>query len=547
MQAESQTTRTASPGAPVAALRARVMGLTGWKRAAVAIASGGLSALAFAPIFAFPVLFLTFPVFVWLIDASSGWRRAASAGWLFGFGYFFFNLFWVGEAFLVEADKFAWLLPFAVTLLPAGLALFWAAAAALARRFWQQGLARVFVFAIALGVVEWLRGHVLTGFPWNVVGYSLTYPLPLMQSAALFGAYGLTAIAAFIFPAPLVMMADRDERLRWADITRAIAVAVVPIGALCLYGAWRLSAPEVFVPDVKLRIVQPSVPQREKWMAEYQRRIFDDHIALSLADPKGKKDSLAGVTHLVWPEAAMPFFPLETPEALDILAAMLPQGTTLITGAIRHDPPLGPDRRLLPTTRVLNSILVFNEQAKVDAVYDKIKLVPFGEYVPLESALSHLGIQKLTHGRGAFAEGVTPRPLMSIPGLPRALGLVCYEALFGGDVVQGDARPGVLFNVTNDGWFGQSTGPYQHFHQTRIRAVEEGVPLIRAANNGISAVVDPYGRALQTLGLDIRGVIDSGLPQALPPPVYARAGDWMLALVLAVFSILAVVSAKFRR
>ena len=547
MQAESQTTRAASPGVPVAALRARVMGLAGWRRVAVAIAAGGLSALAFAPIFAFPVLFLTFPVFVWLIDASSGWRRAASAGWLFGFGYFFFNLFWVGEAFLVEADKFAWLLPFAVTLLPAGLALFWAAAAALARRFWQQGLARVFVFAIALGVVEWLRGHVLTGFPWNVVGYSLTYPLPLMQSAALFGAYGLTAIAAFIFPAPLVMMADRDERLRWADITRAIAVAVVPIGALCLYGAWRLSAPEVFVPDVKLRIVQPSVPQREKWMAEYQRRIFDDHIALSLADPKGKKDSLAGVTHLVWPEAAMPFFPLETPEALDILAAMLPQGTTLITGAIRHDSPLGPDRRLLPTTRVLNSILVFNEQAEVDAMYDKIKLVPFGEYVPLESALSHLGIQKLTHGRGAFAEGVTPRPLMRIPGLPRALGLVCYEALFGGDVVQGDARPGVLFNVTNDGWFGQSTGPYQHFHQTRIRAVEEGVPLIRAANNGISAVVDPYGRALQTLGLDIRGVIDSGLPQALPPPVYARAGDWMLALVLAVFSILAVVSAKFRR
>ena len=547
MQAESQTTRAASPETPVAALRARVMGLAGWKRAAVAIAAGGLSALAFAPIFAFPVLFLTFPIFVWLIDASPGWRRAASAGWLFGFGYFFFNLFWVGEAFLVEADKFAWLLPFAVTLLPAGLALFWAAAAALARRFWQQGIARVFVFAIALGIAEWLRGHVLTGFPWNVVGYSLTYPLPLMQSAALFGVYGLTAIAAFVFPAPLVMMADRDERLRWADITRAIAVAVVPIAMLCLYGAWRLAAPEDFVPDVKLRIVQPSVPQREKWMSEYQRRIFDDHIALSLGNPKGEKDSLAGITHLVWPEAAMPFFPLETPEALDVLAAMLPQGTTLITGAIRHDPPLGPDRRLLPTTRVLNSILVFNEQAKVDAVYDKIKLVPFGEYVPLESALSHLGIQKLTHGRGAFAEGVTPRPLMSIPGLPRALGLVCYEALFGGDVVQGEGRPGVLLNVTNDGWFGQSTGPYQHFHQTRIRAVEEGVPLIRAANNGISAVVDPYGRARQTLGLDIRGVIDSRLPQALPPPVYARAGDWMLALVLAVFSILAVVSAKFRR
>jgi apolipoprotein N-acyltransferase len=544
MQAEGATS---SPRPALSALRARVMGLTGWRRAAVAIAAGGFSALAFAPVFAFPVLFFTLPVFIWLIDASPGWRRAAGAGWLFGFGYFFFNLFWVGEAFLVEADKFAWLLPFAVTLLPAGLALFWAAAAALARSFWLPGLGRVFVFAIALAVFEWLRGHVLTGFPWNVLGYSLTYPLPLMQSAALFGVYGLTAVAAFLFPAPLVMMGDQNERLGWRDIARASAVAVGPLAVLCLYGGWRLAAPEAFVPGVKLRIVQPSVPQREKWMAEYQRRIFDDHIALSLGNPKGEKDSLAGITHLVWPEAAMPFFPLETPQALDILAAMLPQGTTLITGAIRHDPPLGADRRLLPTTRVLNSILVLNEQAKPDAIYDKIKLVPFGEYVPLESALSHLGIEKLTHGRGAFAEGVAPRPLMAIPGLPPALGLVCYEALFSGEIVQGEQRPGVLLNVTNDGWFGQSTGPYQHFHQSRLRAVEEGVPLIRAANNGISAVVDPYGRALQTLGLDVRGVIDSRLPQALPPTVYARAGDWMLALVLAVFGAFTALFAKLRR
>lgn len=543
MDAPSQTSHVPA----LAALRLWVMGLSGWRRSAVAIAAGSFSALAFAPIFAFPILFLTFPVFVWLIDASPGWRRAASAGWLFGFGYFFFNLFWVGEAFLVEADKFAWLLPFAVTLLPAGLALFWAAASVVARFFWRQGLARVFVFAIALAVFEWLRGHILTGFPWNVVGYALTYPLPLMQSAALFGAYGLTAIAAFIFPAPLVMMADRKEPLTRADIARASAVAIVPIAALCLYGGWRLSAPEAFVPNVKLRIVQPSVPQREKWMAEYQRRIFNDHIALSLGNPKGEKDSLAGITHLVWPEAAMPFFPLETPEALDMLSAMLPPGTTLITGAIRHDPPLGADRRLLPTTKTLNSILVLNEQAQVDAIYDKIKLVPFGEYVPLEAALSHIGIEKLTHGRGAFAEGISPRPLMTIPGLPPALGLVCYEALFSGDIVQGSARPGVLLNVTNDGWFGQSTGPYQHFHQSRIRAVEEGVPLIRAANNGISAVVDPYGRALQTLGLDVRGVIDSRLPKALPPTLYARLGDWMLALVLAVFAAFAVTLGKLRR
>ena len=533
--------------APLAALRLRVMALTGWRRAAVAFLAGGLSALAYAPIFAAPVLFLTLPILVWLIDASPNWRRAASAGWLFGFGYFFFNLFWVGEAFLVEAEKFAWLMPFAVTLLPAGLALFWAAAAAVARLFWTEGIARLFVFAIVFAVLEWLRGHVLTGFPWNVVGYALTYPLPLMQSAALFGAYGLTAIALFVFPAPLVMLADHRRRPTGADVARAIALAAIPIAILFAYGAWRLGAPEAFVSGVKMRIVQPSVPQREKWLAEFQRKIFDDHVALSLANPQGKADLLAGITHLVWPEAAMPFFPLETPEALDVLATVIPPGTTLITGALRHDPNPTPGTAISPATRTLNSILVLDDQAKLVGAYDKIKLVPFGEFVPFDVLLSAIGIQKLTHGRGSFAEGVSPRPLFTVPALPPALGLVCYEALFPGEIVQGAARPGVLINVTNDGWFGNTTGPYQHYYQSRVRAVEEGLPLIRAANNGISAVVDPYGRALETLGLNVRGVIDSPLPEALPPPLYAKVGDWTLVLVLVLFAAFARVLSKRAR
>ena len=533
--------------APLAALRLRIMALTGWRRTAVAFIAGGLSALAYAPIFAAPVLFLTFPILVWLIDASPNWRRAASAGWLFGFGYFFFNLFWVGEAFLVEAEKFAWLMPFAVTLLPAGLALFWAAAAAVARLFWTEGIERLFVFAVVFAVFEWLRGHVLTGFPWNVVGYALTYPLPLMQSAALFGAYGLTAIALFVFPAPLVMLADHRRRPTGAGVARAVALAAVPLAILFAYGAWRLSAPEAFVSGVKMRIVQPSVPQREKWRAEFQRKIFDDHVALSLANPQGKADSLAGITHLVWPEAAMPFFPLETPEALDVLATVIPPGTTLITGALRHDPKPTLGTAISPATRTLNSILVLDDQAKLVGAYDKIKLVPFGEYVPFDSLLSAIGIQKLTHGRGSFAEGVSPRPLFTVPALPPALGLVCYEALFPGEIVQGAARPGVLINVTNDGWFGNTTGPYQHYFQSRVRAVEEGVPLIRAANNGISAVVDPYGRPLQTLGLNVRGVIDSPLPEALPPPLYAKVGDWALVLVLVLFAAFARVLSKRAR
>ena len=524
---------------PIVSARARIVALRGWRRAALAIVAGGLSALAFAPMFVTPILFLTLPVFVWLIDGSADWRRAAIAGWLFGFGYFFFNLFWVGEAFLVEADKFAWLLPFAVTLLPAGLAIFWGLAAAAARVFWTEGIARLFVFAIALAIAEWVRGHILTGFPWNLPGYALTYPLSLMQSAALFGAYGLTAIALFVFPAPLVILGDSRDRLTRSRIAYALTLAAVPLALLFAYGAWRLQVPQTFVAAVKLRIVQPSVPQREKWMAEYQRRIFDDHVALSLQNPAGEKDSLAGITHLVWPEAAMPFFPLEAPAALDILADILPPGTTLITGALRHEPTPTADAPMMPETRTLNSILVLNERAEAITTYDKINLVPFGEFMPFETTLASIGIQKLTHGRGSFAVGQKPRPLMTIPGLPPALGLVCYEALFPGNIVQGSERPGVLINVTNDGWFGESTGPYQHFHQSRIRAVEEGVPLIRAANSGISAVVDPFGRVLQSLGLNVRAQIDSPLPEALSPPLYARLGDWTLVSILALYAILA--------
>jgi apolipoprotein N-acyltransferase len=533
--------------APIARWRAKIAALQGWRRAVVAIVAGGLSALAFAPMFVTPILFFTLPVFVWLIDGSANWRRAFSAGWLFGFGYFFFNLFWIGEAFLVEADKFAWLMPFAITLLPAGLALFWGVGAAIARVFWSESVARLFVFAIALSIVEWLRGHILTGFPWDLPGYALTYPLPLMQSAALLGAYGLTALALFVFPAPLVALGDARDRIHPRAVASALLLAAVPIALLWVYGAWRLQTPQEFVPDVKLRIVQPSVPQREKWMAEYQRRIFDDHIALSLTNPSGQMDSLAGITHVIWPEAAMPFFPLETPVALDILANILPPHTTLITGALRHEPKLAPGAPITAETRTLNSILVLNNRAAPIAIYDKTHLVPFGEYMPYEKTLSAIGVEKLTHARGSFATGPEPRPLMQIPGLPPVLGLVCYEALFPGNVVQGSEHPGVMINVTNDGWFGETTGPYQHFHQSRVRAIEEGAPLVRAANNGISAVVDPFGRVLQYLGLDVRGQIDSALPQAISPPPYARFGDWLLVAVLVLYAGLAAVLRKNTR
>lgn len=520
---------------------------TGKRRAAIAFVAGSVSVLAFAPFFAAPVLFFTLPIFIWLIDGSATWRSAAWAGWWFGFGYFFFNLLWLGEAFLVEAEKFAVLLPFAVTLLPAGMAIFWALAASAARLFWSDGVTRIFVFVIALSFVEWLRGHVLTGLPWNVLGYALTAPLELMQGVAIFGAYGLTIVAILVFSAPLVVLAQTGFARRTVVATIGI-LSCLPLVLLYGYGFWRLQEPETFLSDVRVRIVQPSVLQREKWKPEFQRKIFDDHLQLSVTNSQGVRDDLDGITHVIWPEAAMPFLPLEQPQALQEIGAMLPPGRVLVTGALRRElTSADADASTKSASPMFNSLLVFDDVGSLTSQYDKIHLVPFGEYLPLSPLLTALGFQKLTHGLGVFATGVEPRPVIDIAGLPKALGLICYEVLFPGAIVQSAARPGVLINLTNDGWFGNSTGPRQHFHQSRVRAVEEGVPLIRAANNGISAVVDRYGRVLQSLGMNVRGVIDSDVPSGAGTTPYARYGDWGFALLLALAALAGIVTRRAHR
>lgn len=515
-------------GAGARLFRSWVARQSGWRREGLSFFCGSLSVLAFAPFFASPVLFLTFPVFIWLVSSSASEGAAAKTAWWFGFGYFFFNLVWIGEAFLVEAEKFAWLLPFAVTLLPAGLALFWAAAGWALKRLHVAGLAAVVAFAVLISAVEWLRGNILTGLPWDVPGYALMAPDVLMQSAGLVGIYGLTFVACVVFAVPLVLMSAGEGGESWSPLA-ALMMALVPLTVLAVYGYVRMQTPIGMVDGVKLRIVQPSVPQREKWLPEFQKQIFYDHLALSRSNAAGDGDDLSGITHVVWPEAAMPFFPLETPKALEEIAAMLPEGRLLLTGAIRHGPAL--DAVGGVSASVYNGILVFDDQAKVVGHYDKIHLVPFGEYLPMESLLESLGLKKLTYGRGAFSTGVAPKPMLVVPGLPPVAAVVCYEALFPREVVQTRERPGLILNVTNDGWFGNSTGPRQHFHQARVRAVEQGVPLVRAANNGISGIVDPLGRVSAELGMNVRGVVDGPLPQAIDAPLYARFGDWIFLLI----------------
>ena len=502
----------------------------GLKRALIALVAGALSALAMAPFNVWPVLFVTFPVAVFLIDGAGAGRAkglpaAALTGFWFGLGYFVPGLYWIGNAFLVEADTFGWLLPFAVLGLPAYLALFTAFGFALARLVWTKGGSRVIALAASLTISEWLRGHVLTGFPWNAFGYALSEPLALAQTASLIGIWGMTFLAVAIFASPVVLI-DGSARGRKAFVAPAAAVAVLI--AMGVFGVIRLSLHPTTMTSVKLRIMQPNLQQDEKFNYSAKQAVMQKYLALSDRATGPATTGVRDATVLIWPESAFPFFLTREPDAMAEIADLLPKGTTLITGSVRA-PDLPPGVRV---TRAYNSIYVIDDEGTVLSVYDKLHLVPFGEYLPFQDLMESLGLEQLTRVRGGFLAGKVRRTLQ-IPGAPRALPLICYEAAFPSAIASPDDRPGWMVNLTNDGWFGISTGPYQHLQQARMRAVEQGLPLARAANTGISAVIDPVGRIVARLPLGIDGVLDSPLPAAIAPTLYARTGDTPAAIGIA--------------
>jgi apolipoprotein N-acyltransferase len=501
----------------------------GWRRNLIAFVAGAATALALPPLSVWPMPFLTFPVLVWLVDgagaARSAVRSAAVAGWWFGFGYFLAGLYWIGHAFLVDAQTFGWLLPIAVTVLPAGLALFTAFGVALARLLWSKGPARVLALAVGLTVAEWLRGHLLTGFPWNAFGYALATPLTLAQTGALIGLWGLTAIATAVYASAAVLADNPAEtRRRWV----APALGALVLAAMTAYGTVRLWQPPTgFVDNVRLRIMQPNLQQDDKFRTSQKQAVMSRYLALSDRASGPQSTGIADVTHLIWPESAFPFFLTREPDALAQIAALLPEGTVLITGAARA-PETVPNPAV---TRAYNSIYVIDHDGSVLSIYDKVHLVPFGEYLPFQDFLERLGLMQLTKVAGGFIPG-DRRRAMSAPRAPNFVPLICYEIVFPGAAVPAGERGAWMLNLTNDGWFGISPGPYQHFQQARLRAIEEGLPVVRAANTGISAVIDPLGRVIRSLPLGAEGVLDSTLPRPLSATPYARFGDGPAGLML---------------
>lgn len=499
----------------------------GWKRRGLALLAGALAAGALPPVHAIPLLLPAFCLLVWMLrgEAGSGrgWGSALTVGFWFGVGHHVAGLYWLAWPMTLDLARFGWMIPFAVFGLSAVLAVFTAGATLLTHLSRLRGVGEILALAAAWTAMEWLRGNILTGFPWNLTATVWTIAPVMLQTASIWGAYGLSLLTLLAFALPAVA-GNRDAGRR--SRVWSVAAGLGLLGGLCAYGLVRLPGPTAYVEGVHLRLVQAHVPQTLKWAPGSAARIFDLYLSLS-GGPGADR-----ITHVIWPETAVAYrFQTRSP-SLRIsgvraarLQRVIPAKGALIAGTVRDDGAIG-----------WNSVEVVT-RTRVVASYDKHHLVPFGEYVPLRGVLKSLGVERLAQGRLDFAFGTGPATLRA-PGLPGFSPLICYEAIFPDEAV-GPDRPGFLLNVTNDAWFGVTSGPYQHLAAARLRSVEQGLPLVRAANTGISVVTDAWGRTVARLGLGNRGVLDSKLPRAGAPTPYARIGDWVLIPILLVVLILA--------
>ncbi len=475
--------------------------------------SGAIGALSLPPFGLWPVFILPMGLAIIRLDYCESAKGAFLSGWSFGFGYFLAGLWWIGTAFLIE-KQFLWAMPLAIVGLPLILALFFAIAFALSFYLWRAGPYRILIFSIILTTTELLRGQIFTGFPWNALGMILGSSLELSQIASVIGLSGLNFLTILIFASPILFVSEKQKSIRLIGPLFFFS----GLTTLYLFGSQRLDAPQSEpVSGVRIRIMQPAIAQDEKFDKDYAARILTAYLSLSTRGSYPSAEGMKDITHLIWPETAFPFLLDHSPKAREEISHILPKGTVLLTGAVRaENKPDKSDRFYF------NSIQVLDEFGVITASVDKVHLVPFGEYLPFETMIDFFGLRNFIAAPGGFTAAQERKPLR-VPSWPLTLPLICYEAIFPEETRLSDGlRPGVLLNVTNDAWFGLTPGPYQHFAQARLRAIEQGVPLIRAANNGISAIIDPYGREHARIELGERGIIDGDLPKALPETLYSR-------------------------
>ena len=501
--------------------------LTPWRARGLALLAGLAAALAHPPFGILPGL-LGYALLLWLLDAIDGPRPLRSAflrGWLTGLSYFGLSTWWIAEAFMVDAANQGWMAPFAVAAMAAGMALFWGLAAVLYRLVRPPGVRRVLVFAGAYAALEWTRGHILTGFPWNLPGETWRAGSPVSQFAAVVGAYGLTWITLAVAAAPAV----------WRDGRRGrIAVGAALAGLVVLFaGGWLLRAapppPTAGQPPTTVRIVQADIPQESKWDERRFAQIVQAYVSLTARPYAAKPADI-----VVWPEGALPLaindYMVPGSWVRQAIVDALRPGQLMLLGGYRYEG--APDKPVY-----YNSLVALRRTAsdvEVVGIYDKHRLVPFGEYLPADALMTRLGVKSMAHLGDGFATGPEPRPLRIAADL-LVQPLICYESLF---PRLAKPVPGVraIVNVSNDAWFGVTSGPLQHLNLASYRAIETGLPLIRATPTGVSALIDAQGRILPgaRLKLGESGVIDGNVPNVGSPTLFSRLGHWPFALLLLV-------------
>jgi apolipoprotein N-acyltransferase len=500
-----------------------VRALRGWRLYALCLAAGALLSFSMPPYGVFALLWVCFPVLVWALRGCDSLRRAFAVGWTFAFGFLTCSLYWIAASMFVDIAHFWWAVPLAVAGLPALFGIYYGLAAMLAVRVGTHGLAGTLTVGLCWFLADVARSTMFTGFPWNIFGYAWANVLPVMQLTSVIGIHGLglfTLLAA-VMPTALAP-GHKGGR-------HAVALAVWFFVLAAGWGHYRLEHTSVAdVPGVRLRLVQPNIPQSQKWRMDSRAYDFQSLLDLT-AQPAAEPP-----THIFWPETASTYYLAEDDYHRKAIAAVIPAAATVMTGVIRRN--LTEDRQ----TTFFNSLVAVDGLGRIVAGYDKVHLVPFGEFMPLRK---YLPLNALAAGDADFSAGPGARSLRVL-GLPPFSPLICYESIFSGAVVDRDDRPEFLLNVTNDGWYGDTIGPYQHLAIASVRAIEEGIPLVRVANTGISAIFDPTGRVIKELGLNKTGIIDTALPTYLPLTFFASFGH---IPVLVAFVFMTVVAFLLKR
>lgn len=492
------------------------------KKYLLSLLCGSLTSLALAPISFTFILFITFPLFILIIDSQKPFNKKSlfqlfKIGWSFGFGYSLFGLYWINIAFLNDLSSFYFYLPIAILITPLILGLFYGFIPLIASLFYPNNTYRLWSISVSWTFMEWVKGD-LFNFPWNQIGHTLIGINPILQITSIFGELSLTLLVVYISCLPVIIFKKNRKKFY------LYCVPILLLIIIYFSGSQSLKLNETSYENIDLLLVQPNIVQKIKWLPSYKELIIEK--LFNLSNQLNEENIPFSEKYIIWPETALPSLIDEDDRIMNKIASLLNKNTFLLTGAIRRD-------KNNNIYRYYNSFFTINENKQIIDEYDKRILVPFGEYIPLSNFIDKFFKFNINGLTGSFSKGAKK----AINSSKKFSVLICYEIIFSGRSYPKNNRPNWILNITNDAWFGKSSGPYQHLGMAKIRAVEEGLPVIRVANTGISAIIDPKGRILKKLSLGETGIIQSKLPKKLAPTFYSQYGKISITLIMVVISI----------